>query len=813
MQFSNGFKTKKGDEFILTEREFVDNIESKQYGGLCEILSKKTQYVKPYFDIDLVYETMTASEKKAVKENAISEICHIFGCSRTDLAISSGCRPNKLSYHIIVHSTKILYKSLVAMVKDMSKKFKELHIDTSVYGTYQKIRSVYADKQGKDGEYIGSVLKPLNNKRDISKHLISNIGKILSTFDYKSTSSVKKERKTKNTLDNINNMYESHTMTSNELSELLNIIDIKYIDDYIDWRNIIYSIRSVDFSNRELAETISKKSRKYDAEGFDKLWCNYDATKSKFTIKSIYYYSMMSDYDEYLLIRSKYNNNIECTDVDMANLFYELFGNKFIYHGDVLYYFNGIYWKQDPNQHHLIEYISTNLIDYLLIKMSSYQKAIKNGENNNSVEKMVTLAENIRKIKSYNRINNISKLVLIKIQDDDIEFENNPALFVFNNVVYDLNKGEFTDPHYSDYMCMSTGYDYRAPTDKELKTVETIIEQIFPEEEVRTTYMTILASGLFGFHLEKFIMANGSGGNGKGALNEMVARLFGNYAYNGNNSVLLKGLSDGNNPSVAGMHNKRIVFYREPNAEQSKLNLDTIKELTGGCEINARMNYSNNTRTKLKATHILECNERPQIAGRIDNSAVRRLVDIPFISTFVSDPSKYKGIDHIYKGNDKIKYVEYQDKHKYALFHIILRYWEEYKGENFDSFVCKTVLDRTNEYLEDCDELKGWLDETYERSDDKTAFIHIKDMHKLFKKSSLWYSMKKDEQRMVNLKRFTENIKVNIYMRNAYKLRCKIKGKDYRNILVGFKLREEEESDDDTPSTAQFVDDLDYGTN
>ena len=45
-----------------------------------------------------------------------------------------------------------------------------------------------------------------------------------------------------------------------------------------------------------------------------------------------------------------------------------------------------------------------------------------------------------------------------------------------------------------------------------------------------------------------------------------------------------------------------------------------MKELTGGKASDARMNYSNDTKCNLKATHILECNERPKLSGEIDDA-------------------------------------------------------------------------------------------------------------------------------------------------------------------------------------------------
>ena len=60
--------------------------------------------------------------------------------------------------------------------------------------------------------------------------------------------------------------------------------------------------------------------------------------------------------------------------------------------------------------------------------------------------------------------------------------------------------------------------------------------------------------------LEKCTNAYGNGGNGKGFLNELAEVLCGDYAYNCANGVLLNPIKAGNNPKIASMNNKRIVF-------------------------------------------------------------------------------------------------------------------------------------------------------------------------------------------------------------------------------------------------------------
>ena len=103
---------------------------------------------------------------------------------------------------------------------------------------------------------------------------------------------------------------------------------------------------------------------------------------------------------------------------------------------------------------------------------------------------------------------------------------------------------------------------------------------------------------------------NQRGGNGKGVIHELMEAMLGGsegYYYTAPNSVLLAPLSGkGSCVEVASMSKKRMVVYREPDGVSAKLNTSTICELTGGSEINARLNHSNNNSTKLCATHFMQ---------------------------------------------------------------------------------------------------------------------------------------------------------------------------------------------------------------
>ena len=172
--------------------------------------------------------------------------------------------------------------------------------------------------------------------------------------------------------------------------------------------------------------------------------------------------------------------------------------------------------------------------------------------------------------------------------------------------------------------------------------------------------------------LENFVIANGGGGNGKGLLNEFVEYMLGDYAYVLPSHILLNKIQSGSNPEMANMHKKRFVIAKEPDSEL-KFNTSTLKDITGGGNINARLNYSNNTKTILNLTLILECNDKPKLKESNDADAlIRRILDIPFKNKFV-DKSIYDELTEdekkaVYLKNDYFKTTEFKRKNNYKSF-------------------------------------------------------------------------------------------------------------------------------------------------
>ena len=423
-----------------------------------------------------------------------------------------------------------------------------------------------------------------------------------------------------------------------------------------------------------------------------------------------------------------------------------------------------------------------------------------------------TIQHILEKIGNYNKQTSVAETFINLLSHknfEDVQFDKNGYLFAFRDKVYDLKNHLFVEPNREDYILTTTGYDYDTCSQEDENALKLLLKQIFPNENVRNYYLQVLATGMFGIAVEKFFIANGAGGNGKGVLNELMEDMLGNYGYTAPSDIFCNPLKVGGCPEVANIHNKRMVFAREPD-EKSSLNLGTTKEFTGGKQINARTLYSSITTCIIVATFILECNKMIKINGTIDDSAGRRIRDILFEATFTTNPKLLQmadKIDNIYPADTFYKSVEFRDKFKHVLFKILTDFIREFIDKNKKN-VCeywnepKEILDRSEEYLNSCDEIAEWFRSSYEQFDipentskkeilDNKLFVSMCDIHNNFKFSEYFGNLSKAEKRRWNKKNLDKYFsQENRNLRTYYQEELKSGSIRARSVLVGFRPRD-----------------------
>jgi hypothetical protein len=273
--------------------------------------------------------------------------------------------------------------------------------------------------------------------------------------------------------------------------------------------------------------------------------------------------------------------------------------------------------------------------------------------------------------------------------------------------VYDIINSEYREAVFGDYISMKIRVPYqcimnaKSNDDTTKSAIMELLTKIQPEQAERQLLLKIMASGLSGRPVEKFIIYNGGGRNGKGLLDEFMIRALGDYATYASVSIITEKTqqSAAANPELAKLDKKRYVVMKEPE-KAIPINNSSMRDLTGGGELQARTLYSTKTSVHLHNTQILEANAKPNLKHDPEKADEERLIDLNFPSTFTS-ADEVDETNHIYEAKTEYKTIEWQDKHAGGLIAILLCQLHLFKnaGYKLDTFIPESVKARTAEYM------------------------------------------------------------------------------------------------------------------
>jgi putative DNA primase/helicase len=187
------------------------------------------------------------------------------------------------------------------------------------------------------------------------------------------------------------------------------------------------------------------------------------------------------------------------------------------------------------------------------------------------------------------------------------KLDSNPYLLAFENGVMDMQTGEFRDIRPSDYVTMSTGYDYVQEIDKDIReflngflsdTLDIFEEDddgsLSVDESKKLFALDFVASHLIGVNSqEQLVLLVGSGRNGKGVLTSLISLALGQgdrgYSYEPSVGILQKHANNPSapNPELRKAKGKRILNVSEPD-EDTPFNIAKIKGFSGNDAIQAR---------------------------------------------------------------------------------------------------------------------------------------------------------------------------------------------------------------------------------
>ena len=301
----------------------------------------------------------------------------------------------------------------------------------------------------------------------------------------------------------------------------------------------------------------------------------------------------------------------------------------------------------------------------------------------------------------------------------------NKTLIGFDNVVYDLEKGEFRDGKPDDYISLSVKYNYEFKQSNKMNELIKFIEDIQPNEKEREYLLKFLSLSISGINEEElFHVFTGVSSNGKSKIRDLLKYTLGEYFATLDSSILTSETLSGDkpNPEILALKGKRLIVASEP-AHNKKIQGETMKLLTGNDILTGRYLFSNDKISFYPHFKIiLLCNDIPEMSHN-DKGIWRRCRIVDFPSIFCSNPTKRneKQIDKTL--STKIK----EWKQDFML--LLLEYYQKYKIEGLKP--TPKILRATQEYKNDQNIYLQFLNEMTEK--DSKQHIHMKVLYDVYK--------------------------------------------------------------------------------
>ena len=555
-------------------------------------------------------------------------------------------------------------------------------------------------------------------------------------------------------------------------------IDIKYINNYETWYKLIFAIWNT-WNNIDICVWFSRLDPEHSRVSAKKIKEKIESDKyGSIGFGTVIHWSKTSNYENYLSIRSKYNDlfGFDASDESFKNLYFKLFSDDLKKSGNHIYVFKNPYWETCDSDI-LATYTANGLLKFI-------DSQIKNTEEDR-IEKLTQLKALRKTMGSWSKMKSVGKIIMNNLENCDIVFDNKPNYFCFRNCAINLDTGKKVQISRDDYITIHTGYDKIESTEEQRDKLDEIMHKIFPNDEERQSFYTLAKVTLYGKQDKQFHTFRGDGSNGKGLICEHFEQVMGNYYYKPNKEFLLNKLPEGVNETLSNMDRKRLINFTEL-AKDDKIRAEIIKVLTDAPTTTARGIYEKNHTIYLHATYWIDTNPEIKILGDVDYSIERRFCYWFFRSTFVDKEEYLTRGDNIYMKDGKFKDLTFVRNNRSTWIDLILE-----KTQNINKLqLCDSIIANTKKALDNMDDILDFVEPRFERTGNVDDYIQLKDMYAQFRETEEFYDMTKEEKRQWSKKNFAESIKKNINFMGDFRERIKKKGHTIRSVFVNWKHRE-----------------------
>lgn len=521
-----------------------------------------------------------------------------------------------------------------------------------------------------------------------------------------------------------------------EVRQLVDMLSSQRASDYSTWRDVIFSLRNTEYSDRmlELCHEFSKKSYNYDVRSVIKKYNGGRPRGNALTIKSLYYWAKQDSPKEYLQLKSNdkslENQLFLGSNASIADLFYELNPHKYIFSSIEGWYMlqeNNIWLATGSKEIKSIPNILNTIRDEcknILANVITNQRSTGDDTNYKS------LGDTLKKISSSSFIKGTTEFLQGKYYIKDIEnkFNENRDLLAFNNGILNTKTFEFRKTNPDDYITITTCYDYRPATESEKAKVKQFLSKIFPSEPVLTYILTALGTALTGHNsYEFFHIFTGTGANGKSLLMDLCKIVLGDYFKTISVSYLTKD-NDGKDktlPELVLTRYARMLVASEPE-ERDRFQTSFMKTITGNDEISCRGLYGKPIKFVPHFKLWILANDVPKFT-KYDNGIERRTRCVHFPTHFVVNPRN----ENEEKRDEFLKEKIMKDESwKYGLLSLLIDALKSLQGNTLE--MPKEVEEFTEKYLLENNPVGSWIKKYYERTNNKNDIIQITEFYNQF---------------------------------------------------------------------------------
>lgn len=445
------------------------------------------------------------------------------------------------------------------------------------------------------------------------------------------------------------------------------------------------------------------------------------------------------------------------TEYDMAKTLYKLeFKDKLIFTNinkkQQCFMYNDYYWIMIENDKIINESIK-NLQKYYIEKIEKYKHKLPEKKYSMYSKKIL----NINTISNCKNIINILKKELFR---ENIEWNKNKNIFIFEDCIYDFEEGQFVDGNKDDFMTISCGYNFKDYIDKnvekEKKDILQYLHSILNNEEESIYLLKLMSSCLIQENKEKegyFLVGNKN--DGKDIIMQLLNKSFGKY-YGLMDMTYYKSY-DKNKYIFDKTFNKVLYSYDE-NKEPINIITENFESVTNYEKIKGQSFNTKEVIDFYPGKIIIQQDYMPYF-NKVNDKLIDKIVIINFPYTFMKSIDEVKTKPDIYKiyDNDLIEKLK-SDEYKFVFIMLLFEYYKLYQKEgliktvsiehNFKNYVL------TEEYVQ-----KWFLSNfVYE---DKSENIKLKDICTIFKISNNVSKCSVDFLRssLFKMKKVNENIK------------------------------------------------------